>query len=638
MDAETPKAPGDGALIEELIRIPVPSGRVLAARLWRPRSATRVPAILDLSPYRPYDIFRPVIDPLLPWWAGHGYAVLAVDTAGSGNSTGLLRDEYLPTETDDAAAAVAWAAAQPWCDGAVGLSGLSWAAFTALRAAGRKPPALKAMVLGGVSDDGWTTDIQNLGGQSYTARVDWAGVMLMFNALPPDPQVFGDGWRAEWLKRLDADRPWIIPWLSHPERDSYWQGKAAPMGETPLLLYSGWADKYATSVLRIAAAWKGPVRTIIGPWEHVTPATATRGPRIGFLQEALRWWDKWLKGRETGVMDEPPLRYWVGEPDRQGGLERGAWRGVAWPLERAHTALFRFVRDPALLRAAPATPAALAGDLYEDAPGPWAATHLFGDLPIQDDLDVVSAPVVACRVTSNRPGGLIVARLLDIAPDGRAVRMTTGARNLAFPDGSGRIDPPRAGEPIDLVLPLQATAWRLKAGHRLGLELSAHGWPTLWPGRAGADLTVENVEVRLPWQPPGGQTPTFPPVVTLPGPAMGPAKWLDATQEAFLPTGLTGAAAHAPPAYAYHLAATGTDYRLASRFEVALADAGRQAAAAKVYRVAMERPGWSIRIDTRLVVRSEPRAFRIAWTVRATENGAVVFDNSDETRAPRSAV
>ena len=638
MDAETPKAPGDGALIEELIRIPVPSGRVLTARLWRPRSATRVPAILDLSPYRPYDIFRPVIDPLLPWWAGHGYAVLAVDTAGAGNSTGLLRDEYLPTEIDDAAAAVAWAAAQPWCDGAVGLSGLSWAAFTALRAAGRKPPALKAMVLGGVSDDGWTTDIQNLGGQSYTARVDWAGVMLMFNALPPDPQVFGDGWRAEWLKRLEADRPWIIPWLSHPERDSYWQGKAAPMGDLPLLLYSGWADKYATSVLRIAAAWKGPVRTIIGPWEHVTPATATRGPRIGFLQEALRWWDKWLKGRETGAMDEPPLRYWVGEPDRQGGLEHGVWRGASWPLERAPTALFRFVRDPVVLRAAPTTPAGLADDLYEDAPGPWPATHVFGDLPIQDDMDIVSAPVVACRVTSNRPGGLIVARLLDIALDGQAVRMTTGARNLAFPDGSGRIDPPRAGEPIDLVLPLQATAWRLKAGHRLGLELSAHGWPTLWPGRAGADLTVENVEVRLPWQPPGGQTPTFPPAVTLPGPAMGPAKWLAPAKEAFLPTGLTRAAAHAPPAYAYHLPATGTDYRLASRFEVALADAGRQAAAAKVYRVAMERPGWSIRLDTRLVVRSEPKAFRIAWTVRATENGAPVFDRTDGARVPRSVV
>lgn len=646
MDAETPKAPGDGALIEELIRIPLPSGRVLAARLWRPRNATRVPAILDLSPYRPYDIFRPVIDPLLPWWAAHGYAVLAVDTAGAGNSTGLLRDEYLPTEIDDATAAVGWAAAQPWCDGAVGLSGLSWAAFTALRAAGRKPPALKAMVLGGVSDDGWTTDIQNLGGQSYTARVDWAGVMLMFNALPPDPQVFGDGWRAEWLKRLEADRPWIIPWLSHPERDGYWQGKAAPMGDLPLLLYSGWADKYATSVLRIAAAWKGPVRTIIGPWEHVTPATASRGPRIGFLQEALRWWDKWLKGRETGVMDEPPLRYWVGEPDRKGGLEHGAWRGVAWPLPNMRSVQFHWGGTRLrTLTPRPASPAALSADLYEDAPGSWPAdgalmTQAFGAGDSRSDNAVIT-PLLRVRLRSDRVGGLLVARLLDVDPEGRAVRMSTAALNLAFHDGSGRIDPPGAGEWIDVTLPFQAVAWRPKEGHRVGLLLSADGWPTLWPGRAGATLTLDmaRLELSLPHTA-FDSVPArpFEPPVTLPGPVMGPAKWLDATQETFLPTGLTGAAAHAPPAYAYHLPATGTDYRLASRFEVALADAGRQAAAAKVYRVAMERPGWSIRIDTRLIVRSEPKAFHIAWTLHATENGAPVFDRTDEARVPRSAV
>lgn len=628
------------ALIDEIVRIPLPSGRILAARLWRPAGGARVPAILDLSPYRPYDIFRPVMEPLLPWWAEQGYAVAAIDTAGAGGSTGLLRDEYLPSEIDDAVAAVAWAAAQPWCDGAVGLSGLSWAAFTALRAAAKRPPALKAMVLGGVSEDGWTTDIQNLGGQTYSARVDWAGVMLMFNALPPDPRMFGDGWRLEWLKRLEANRPWIIPWLSHPERDAYWQGKAAPMGDLPLLLYSGWADKYATSVLRIAAAWKGPVRTIIGPWDHATPTTAARGPRIGFLQEALRWWDTWLKGRETGVMDEPALRYWLAEPDRKGGLERGVWRGVTWPLSDGLSAVFHIVRVPLVLKPAPKTPPALREDLYEDAPGPWTTTpDTLMTGPIVSDLEVMSAPVLRCRVTSDKAGGLLVARLLDVAPDGQAVRMTTGAVNLAFLDGSGRVDPPRAGEAVDVTLPFQATAWRLKAGHWLGVELASEGWPTLWPGRAGATLTVENVVVLLPRPPEGAATtPTFPPPITAPAPAMGPAKWLDPAKEALLPTGLTGAAAHAAPAFAYHLPATGTDYRLASRFELLLADGGREAAAAKVYRAALDRPGWSIRLDTRLVVRSEPKAFRISWTLRATENGAVVFDKSDETSVPRSAV
>ena len=629
-------------LIDEWVRIPVSGGRRLAARLWRPAGSARVPAILDLSPYRAFDLFRPLEEPLLPWWAEQGYAALAIDTAGSGGSTGLLADEYLTSEIDDAVAAVEWAAAQPWCDGAVGLSGLSWAAFTALRAAGRGPKPLKAMVLGGVSEDGWVTDIQNLGGATYAARVDWAGTMLMFNALPPDPKQFGDGWRAEWLKRLAANRPWIGTWLSHPERDRYWQGKAASPSTVPLLLYSGWADKYATSVLRIATSWRGPVRTIIGPWEHATPATAARGPRIGFLQKALRWWDKWLKGREPGVMDEPPLRFWVGEPDRAGGLERGAWRGMDWPMTGSRTVRLQFGgAEPLVVEPRPQTPASLGADLYEDAPGPWPADRALLGEPAASDVEIVAAPVLSCRLRSDRAGGLLVARLLDVAPDGQAVRMTTAALNLVFHDGSGRVAPPAAGEEIEVALPFQATAWRLRAGHRIGLLLSAEGWPTLWPGRAGATLTLAGDSLTLSLPVAAGDAPAvrpFPPPLTAPPSGMGVAKWLDPAKEALLPTDVTGAAAHEPPAYGFHLAATDTDYRLASRFELALTDGGREAVAAKVYRAAFERPGWSIRINTRLVVRSLPRAFEIAWTVQGVEGGEVVFDRSGQESVPRTAV
>ena len=626
-------------LIDEQVRIPLLDGRSLAARLWRPEGASRVPAILDLSPYRAFDVFRPLEEPLLPWWAAQGYAVLAVDTSGAGGSTGLLRDEYLPQEIDDAVAAVAWAAGQPWCDGAVGLSGLSWAAFTALRSAARAPPALKAMVLGGVSEDGWTTDIQNLGGATYSARVDWAGVMLMFNALPPDPKQFGAGWREEWLKRLDANRPWIIPWLSHPERDAYWQNKAAPASSVPLLLYSGWADKYATSVLRIAASWRGPVRTIIGPWDHATPTTASRGPRIGFLQEALRWWDHWLKGRETDVLDAPPLRLWLAEPDRAGGLEQGAWRGMAWPMAPGPAAVFTYGAGTMTLTPDPRTPAALNADLYEDAPGPWPTEGALLSAPAQADLEIVAAPVLTGRLKSDRAGGLLVARLLDIAPDGQAVRMTTGALNLAFHDGSGRSAPPSPGEVVAVALPFQAIAWRLRAGHRIGLQLSAEGWPTLWPGRTGATLTLdlEHLKLRLPLAPAEvAQAVSFEPPVMAPGAALEPLKWLTA-ETSPPPTGLKAGATHAPPPTAFHLAATETDYRLQSAFELALTEGGRQAVAAKVYNVAFERPDWSIRITTRLVVRSTPNAFLVSWSVQALEGGKPVFSRARRTRVARTS-
>ncbi|HEX7946450.1 MAG TPA: CocE/NonD family hydrolase C-terminal non-catalytic domain-containing protein, partial [Phenylobacterium sp.] len=234
---------------------------------------------------------------------------------------------------------------------------------------------------------------------------------------------------------------------------------------------------------------------------------------------------------------------------------------------------------------------------------------------------------------------LLVARLRDVAPDGQAVRRTTGALNLAFVDGTGLATPPVAGEPVEVTLPFQATAWRLKVGHRLGLLLSADGWPTLWPERSGATLTLDRGSLLL--SAPTTETDParpFEPAATAPAAAMGAAKWLDVSKEALLPTGLTGAAAHAPEAFAYHRAATGTDYRLASRFELALTDGGRQAVAAKVYRAALERPGWSIRVNTRLVVRSTPSAFEIAWTVQGIENGAIVFDRSGQASVPRATV
>jgi len=629
-------------LLDEWVRIPLADGRFLAARLLRPAGGGKVPAILDIAPYRAFDFFRPLGDRLLRWWAQQGYAVLAIDTSGAGGASGLMRDEYLPQEIDDAVAAVAWTAAQTWCDGGVGLSGLSWAAFTALRAAGRAPPALKAMVLGGVSEDGWTTDVQNLGGATYAARVDWAGVMLMFNALPPDPKQYGEGWREAWLARLKANRPWIIPWLSHPERDSYWQAKAAPIsGTVPLLLYSGWADKYATSVLRIAASWKGPVRTIIGPWEHAVPDVAARGPQIGFLQEALRWWDRWLKGRDTGVMKDPPLRLWVGEPDRTGALDQGRWRAMSWPMESGSSLALGFGTGQVVLPPNPAPPQQLDADLYEDVPGAWPTRGAMKGPIAPTDMDIVAAPVLSCRLRSNRAGGLLVARLLDIAPDGQAVRMTTAALNLAFHNGSGPSAPPAPGEWTEVVLPFQATAWRLKAGHRLGLSLSADGWPTLWPDRTGATLTLDRASLILS-VPLASDAPyprvAFAQPVTAPGSGLGPAKGLNPANEPLLVSGLTGTLAYAPPAGAYHLDATATDYYRATRFELGLCDGGRQAVAAKMFRVAFERPDWSVRIATRLVVRSTPAAFQIDWTVQALENGRTIYDHSDATIVPRSAV
>jgi predicted acyl esterase len=610
-------------VVEQTIAIPVSGGRVLSARLWRPKDG-RFPAILDASPYRVSDLFAPLMESQLPVLAARGYVAIAIDISGSGNSTGLLRDEYAPQEIDDLVEAIAFAAGQDWCDGQVALTGLSWAAFAALRAAGRKPPALKAMALGGVSEDGWRTDIHYLGGALYTGHIDWAGVMLMFNALPPDPVQFAGDWRAAWKQRLEANVPWLIEWLSHPSRDSYWAAKAAPVdGDVPLLLYGGLADKYATSVLRIASAWRGPVRTIIGPWEHAPPDTAARGPRIGFLHEAARWFDHHLKGIETGAMAEAPLRLWVGAPDREQQLAEGKWRAVdafeAGPPIVLHDA------DPEWqwLMNYPAPPVDLPSDLYEDAPSEFdvgvfaRANAYFVSGNRQDsDVDIAGTPVLRLRARGRGPGGQIVARLGEYGPESGWARMTTGA--VIVPEGND----------VEVTLPLQATAWQLREGHQLTLILCADGSPTFWPAPHETEVFVRDVQLSIPTL-----RPAYRPEPVFAAPQTAPTrreklKWIDTAHEPIAWPPRENAPAHNATTAAHHLPATGTDYFVTSRFELQTTE-NRQGWAAKSYRVAFERPGWSIRIDTRLEVTSTSDTFEIAWVIEARD-GETLFHRADK--------
>lgn len=635
---------GTPAILDALVQVPVGGGRALAGRLWRPAHAWPVPAIVEAAPYRLFDAMRPAQERLLRVWAEAGYAVLALDTAGAGGSAGILADEYLAGEIDDATAAVAWCAAQPWCDGAVGMSGLSWAGFVALRTAARRPPALKALALGGVSEDGWRTDIHLLGGASYAARVDWAGTMLAFNALPPDPLQFGPAWRAEWLARLRADRPWIAEWLAHPARDGYWAGKAAALDgpgepDIPLLLYAGTADKYATSVLRIAAGWRGPVRTVLGPWEHVPPEMASRGPRIGFQALATAWWDRWLKGADNGIEARlAPLTAWIGTPDAAGAVERGRWIAAAWPGRTAPLTLtlpLALDLQSAGIAPAPVTPAALAADLYEDAPAPidLAGRVVALAAPAGRGFNILGAPVLSLRLRGAGAGQL-VARLVDLAPDGTAVRMSLGAANL----GAANLAAAASGAGETAVeIALQATAWRLAAGHRLAVVLSAEGWPTLWPPRDGGAAPVAgSLRLDLPLADETGPAADPPPPRLARADAAGPLQWLTPADAQPDDPGLDAAASLAGQALGHHLAATGTDYLWRSRFDLALAGGGRQAVAVKAAAIAFERPGWSVRVRASLRVASTAGTFDIDWRVRAVLDGEDLFDAAGGARVPRS--
>ena len=291
--------------------IPMGDGVRLSARMWLPEDAENqpVPAILEYIPYRKAD-FTALRDRVRhPYFAGHGYASIRVDIRGTGESDGILFDEYLELEQEDGLEVLRWIAAQPWCNGKIGIIGKSWGGFNGLQIAARQPPQLKAVISLCSTDDRYADDVHYMGGCVLASNMlSWASVMLAYNALPPDPMHFGERWREVWLDRIERTPPYVEAWLSHQRRDAYWQHGSVneDLGaiQCPVFAVGGWADGYTNAIFRLLEGLSGPKKGLVGPWAHEYPEVAQPGPAIGFLQECVRWWDYWLKDIDNGIMDE----------------------------------------------------------------------------------------------------------------------------------------------------------------------------------------------------------------------------------------------------------------------------------------------------------------------------------------------
>src|SRR3954454_16589204 len=308
--------------------------------MWLPEDAEAapVPAILDAVPYRKGDGTAVRDASRYPYFAGHGYACVRLDLRGSGDSDGLITDEYTEQEQDDVAAVIAWLAAQPWCDGAVGMIGVSWGGFAALQAAARRPPALRGVVAIHATDDRYAADGHYIGGCVLASdMVHWSACMAAYVGPPPDPAVVGDGGRDAWRERVERMEPWVATWLAHQRRDDYWrQGSACEHYDRiacPVFAVGGWVDGYRDSVLRLLEHVRAPVRGLIGPWGHTWPERGAPGPAIGFLQECLRFFDAALKGADNGFLDEPALVSWMQE--RIGPVTHCAERPGRWVADPA---------------------------------------------------------------------------------------------------------------------------------------------------------------------------------------------------------------------------------------------------------------------------------------------------------------
>ena len=527
--------------------IELSDGCRLAARIWLPADAgdDPVPAILEYLPYRKRD-GTAVRDELThPYFAGHGYACLRIDMRGNGESDGLMFDEYLKQEQDDALEVIDWITAQPWCSGAVGMIGISWGGFNSLQIAARRPPALKAIITLCSTDDRYGDDIHYKGGCLLNENLGWAGTMLSFSSRPPDPALVGERWREIWLARLEATPHLAATWLKHPHRDAFWKHGSVceDFGaiEAAVFAVGGWGDAYSNAIPRMLAGLNSPALGLTGPWVHKYPHFAVPEPRIGFLQEALRWWDHWLKDRDTGIMEEPKYRAYLQDavPPRPYYEERaGRWIAEpSWPSPniepwRLHLNGDGLGNQPSAheVRAvhSPQTTGAAGGEFCIIWLGPEApldqrqddaGSLCFDSAPLTAPIELFGAPLVELSVASDRPVAFVALRLCDVAPDGAATRLSWGVLNLCHRDSHESPSPLEPDRTTRVRVQLDDFAAALPAGHRLRLSISSAYWPLIWPSPEAATLSVTCgvSSLSLPVRPARDETaPTFPPAETAP--------------------------------------------------------------------------------------------------------------------------
>ena len=498
--------------------IPMADGVRLAARIWLPEDAEAdpVPALLECMPYRKRDFTRLRDEPLHSYFAGHGYAAVRLDLRGTGDSEGLMADEYVEQEQDDIIEVIDWLVAQPWCDGNVGMMGISWGGFNSLQVAARRPPALKAIITMCSADDRYADDAHYKGGCLLNENLGWGSVFLSCANTVPDPALVGDRWREMWRYRLENAALYPAIWMRHPYRDDYWRHGSVCEDfdaiECAVYAVGGWADGYSNAIARLMEGLKAPRKALIGPWSHAFPHVASPGPAIGFYQEALRWWDHWLKGSDNGIMDEPAFRVWMEEytPPAPVYDERpGRWVAEEeWPSPRIGRRRFHLNvlalgerPDPEdrMRVSSPQTTGLAAGDWYGfgaegespiDQREDDGRSLVFDSDPLAERLEVLGTPAVELELAVDRAVAHVTVRLNDVAPDGASSRVTYGVLNLAQRNSREHPEPLEPGRRYRVRIKLNDIAYAFAPGHTLRLAVSTNYWPVLWPAPEPVRLTL----------------------------------------------------------------------------------------------------------------------------------------------------
>jgi uncharacterized protein len=525
-----PSAPTYGVRLVQAW-IPMKDGIRLSATLYMPDGAKpqeRFPAILEYLPYRKDDATAARDYPIHSYFAHRGFVSVRVDIRGTGTSEGHTPErEYSEQEQTDGVEVISWLAHQPWSNGNVGMMGISWGGFNAMQMAMRNPPALKAIIAVDATDELFHDDVHYVDGimhvDEFELDMDMAEGITGAPDYSLDEKVLGP--------RFETP-PWSLLYLKHQHDGPFWRAPVRPQNEirVPCFLIGGLLDGYRDSIPQMLQHVKAPVRAIIGPWNHTFPNDAVPGPQIEWRDQAVRWWDHWLKDRDTGVLDEPKLivymQHWH-PPDPNLENVPGVWRKEdAWP-PRGMTESTLFLQPNHMLATTTSAPddhelkyipsngveaGFWWGELLVDQRPVDAFSLTYDSAPLKEDVAMLGHPRAVLQASAPVPLAHWFARLSDVAPDGSVTQITGAGINGAQRDS--------VSDPKDLVpnqlysfkIEMHLASWVFPKGHRIRLSVSNGLWPMMWPTPNPMTTTValggsEGSKLILPLVPSNGPAP-----------------------------------------------------------------------------------------------------------------------------------
>lgn len=648
------------------VRVPMRDGVELALKITRPDAEGKFPCIMEYNPYR--RIKKPLADyhdeypPVIPYLAERGYIVVQFDVRGTGNSGGISQDIYSDDERKDGYEMVEWIAAQPWSNGNVGMLGKSYSAVVQWQVAVQNPPHLKAIIVRSANDDVYT-EWTNPGGAFRPYMFDLYGpLMTASNFAPPEIDIVGEKWSDIWKQRLEHNKPWSIGYIEHQTDGPYWRARSLRPGydrvKCPVFVIDGWSDWYSTSLLRAFANLKVPKKVLIGPWGHyyAEEKLALPAPRIDTRREYLRWFDQWLKGIDTGIMNEPPVTLFVREYKEPAPFyleDAGFWRNEKeWPPARAqYTPMYfqnygtlspktyRFANDePATYQYNPAVGIAAGLHGY----GPWArpldqrideAYSLnYTTAPLTSPMEVTGDPAAVLHVSSTAEGPYFHVTLSDVAPDGTSKKVTDGGLLGSHRSSHAKPEPMKPEEVYELKVELKYVAYRFAPGHRVRVSISSADFQNAWPAAKAAMNAVHRSDrylsrIMLPVV--QEQSPNLP----LPNFAASPHPLPDPNTLLKPFHAVVQDLVNQTTSYTYQEQRP-MEEGFSTSFTVSNKNPG-EAVAKTVYTYTTPGPGFQVKVTAQSITTSDETTFRHLVDVEVSLDGKRHFNKSWSVQVPR---